>query len=168
MLSFRTTLLAGAATLALPLAAHAQTFVDQFRLAPQQTVSGLYIGAGAGANFLQNSSLRSDARLAAGLQAAGAGGRGRMVYDPGFTGVLSLGWGFGNGLRAEVEGNYRQNDIDKVGGFPGYGVRGSALGIQRTYGAMANLLYDFRIPGVPWVVPYVGGGVAWRRAPTTA
>jgi OOP family OmpA-OmpF porin len=79
--------------------------------------------------------------------------------------LLLVGWGFGNGLRAEVEGNYRQNDIDKVGGFPGYGVRGSALGIQRTYGAMANLLYDFRIPGVPWVVPYVGGGVgyAWRE-----
>ena len=167
MATFKTSLLAGAAILALPLAASAQgtmSYFDQFRLAPQQTVTGLYIGAGAGANFLENGTLRSDATLASGLRASGAGGRGRIIYEPGFAGALSVGWGFGNGLRVEVEGNYRQNDIDKVGGFPGYGVRSPAGGIQRTYGAMANVLYDFRIPGVPWVVPYIGGGAgyAWR------
>lgn len=168
MTSCKTALLAGVATLAVPLAASAQGtmgFIDQFRLAPQQTVSGLYIGAGAGANFIQNSTLRSNPSLAAGLAAGGVGGRGRMVSEPGFTGVLSLGWGFGNGLRVEVEGNYRQNDVDKIGGFPGSGVRSPAGGIQSTYGVMGNVLYDFRIPGVPWIVPYVGAGAgyAWRN-----
>ncbi|TCH97889.1 OmpA family protein [Roseococcus sp. SYP-B2431] len=167
MTTFKTSLLAGAALLAAPSLASAQGsmgFFDNFRLAPQQTVTGLYIGAGAGANFLENGTLRSNPSLASGLRAGGAGGRGRIIYEPGFTGALSMGWGFGNGLRVEVEGNYRQNDVDKVGGFPGFGARSPAGGVQRTYGAMANVLYDFRIPGMPWVVPYIGGGAgyAWR------
>ncbi|MBS7810985.1 OmpA family protein [Roseococcus pinisoli] len=160
-------LLAGAALLALPAVASAQPaegFFDGFRLAPQQTVSGLYIGAGAGANFTNNTQLRSDSSLAAGLAANGIGGRGRAVFETGWTGVASLGWGFGNGLRVEVEGNFRQNDFDKVNRVNGANLNGRAGGFQRTYGAMANALYDFRIPGVPWFVPYVGGGVgyAWR------
>jgi OOP family OmpA-OmpF porin len=175
MTSFKTSLLAGAATLAIPLAASAQGttgFMDQFRLAPQQTVSGLYIGAGAGVNFLENSTLRSDASLAGGLRANGVGGRGRAIYDPGYAGVVSVGWGFGNGLRIEAEGNFRQNDFDKIGGFPGAGLRNTAGGIQRTYGVMGNVLYDFRIPGVPWIVPYVGAGAGyawtdWSRVRAT-
>ncbi|MEI6161474.1 MAG: OmpA family protein, partial [Roseococcus sp.] len=64
----------------------------------------------------------------------------------------------------EAEGNFRQNDIDKVGGFRGAGFTNTAGGMQRSYGAMANALYDFRIPGVTWMVPYVGGGIGyiWR------
>jgi outer membrane protein OmpA-like peptidoglycan-associated protein len=165
---FKTTLMAGAALLALPAVAGAQPmtgFFDNFRLAPQQTVTGLYIGAGAGVNFLENSTLRSDSRLAAGLAANGVAGRGRAIFEPGYTGVISAGWGFGNGLRVEVEGNFRQNDFEKVSGFQGAGLSNRSNGIQRTYGAMANLLYDFRIPGAPWVVPYIGGGAgyAWRQ-----
>ena len=40
-----------------------------------------------------------------------------------------------------------------------------ATGTNRTYGVMGNLLYDFRIPGVPWFVPYIGGGAGyvWRE-----
>ncbi|WP_421991441.1 OmpA family protein [Roseococcus sp.] len=165
MSPFKTSLLAGASLMALPAFAQAQSFVDQFRLAPQQTVSGVYIGAGAGVNLIENSALRSDATLAQGLRNNGIGGRGRAIFEPGYTGVISAGWGFGNGLRVEVEGNFRQNDIDKVSGFNGAGLGNRAGGIQRTYGAMANVLYDFRIPGAPWVVPYIGGGVgyAWRQ-----
>lgn len=167
MSRLRSTLMTGAALLALPLAAQAQPtgFFDNFRLAPQQTVTGLYIGAGAGVNFSENSSLRSDRALAGGLGALGVGGRGRAIFDPGFVGVGSIGWGFGNGFRIEAEGNYRQNDVDKISGFPGGGLRNTASGTQRSYGAMGNLLYDFRIPGVPWFVPYIGGGVGyvWRE-----
>jgi len=168
MNSFRMSLFAGVATLAIPLTAGAQEmtgFFDNFRLAPQQTVTGLYIGAGAGGNFVENSNLRSDASLAAGLAAGGVGGRGRGIFEPGFAALASIGWGFGNGLRVEVEGNYRQNDVDKVSGFPGFGLRSPAGGIQRTYGVMGNVLYDFRLPGVPWVVPYIGAGAgyAWRE-----
>ena len=30
--------------------------------------------------------------------------------------LASLGWGFGNGMRAEIEGNYRANDVHKIRG----------------------------------------------------
>ena len=165
MTSLKNALMTGVAILAAPLAAQAQPMFSNFRLDPQQTVSGLYIGAGAGVNFSENSSLRSDRQLAAGLGALGVGGRGRAIFDPGFVGVASIGSGFGNGLRIEAEGNYRQNDVDKISGFPGGGLRNTASGTQSSYGAMGNLIYDFRIPGVPWFVPYIGGGVGyvWRE-----
>ncbi|UPY38115.1 OmpA family protein [Sediminicoccus sp. KRV36] len=168
MNQFKTSLMLGAAAIALPLAAGAQpaprSAFDNFRLAPQQTVTGLYIGAGAGVNFLENSTLNSNNTLATGLAARGVAGRGQAIFEPGFVGVFSIGYGFGNGLRIEAEGNFRQNDIDKVGGFRGAGFTNTAGGMQRSYGAMANMLYDFRIPGVTWMVPYIGGGVGyvWR------
>ena len=165
---FKTSLMIGAAAIALPLAATAQPargYFDNFRLAPQQTVTGVYIGAGAGLNLVENSALRSDRTLAAGLGARGITGRGQAIYEPGFTGVVSVGYGFGNGFRVEAEGNFRQNDIEKVGGFRGANFSNRAGGVQRSYGAMGNLLYDFRIPGLPWMVPYIGGGVGyvWRE-----
>jgi len=166
MRHLKSSFLTGAALLALPLAAQAQPsgFFDNYRLAPRQTVTGLYIAAGAGLNLVENSSLRSSRRLAADLGALGIRGRGEAIFEPGFVGVGSIGWGFGNGLRLEVEGNYRENDIEKVSGFRGSDLR-RERGTQSSYGVMGNLLYDFRIPGVPWFVPYIGGGVGyvWRN-----
>ena len=158
-------ILIGAATLGLPLMAQAQSAFDNFRVAPQQAVTGLYIGAGAGVNFMENTSLASSSRLASGLAAAGIRGRGQAIYDPGYVGVVSVGYGFGNGWRIEAEGNFRQNDVEKISGFRGAGFRNTAGGVERSYGVMGNVLYDFRIPGAPWVVPYIGGGVgyAWRE-----
>ncbi len=168
MTRFKTLLMLGTAAVALPMAAIAQRapngMFDNFRLAPQQTVTGLYIGAGAGVNFLENSTLNSNSTLANSLAPRGISGRGQAIFDAGFVGVFSIGYGFGNGFRVEAEGNFRQNDIDKVGGFRGAGFTNTAGGMQRSYGAMANALYDFRIPGVTWMVPYIGGGVGyvWR------
>jgi OOP family OmpA-OmpF porin len=82
---------------------------------------------------------------------------------------VSLGYGFGNGLRLEIEGNYRQNEVDKVGGF-GRSSATSPVGLSsafrnnggdiRQYGAMGNVLYDFVIPGIP-LQPYVGAGAGY-------
>jgi hypothetical protein len=47
MTRFKTSLLLGAAALALPVAANAQSMLDGFRISPEQTVRGVYIGAGA-------------------------------------------------------------------------------------------------------------------------
>ena len=139
-MSLRKALLA-ATVLALPMAA-----------AQAQPVTGLYVGAGAGVNIRHDSESR---------------GISVIPDNPGFAGVAALGWGFGNGLRAEVEGNYRENNVDKltVEGLPP--VRSSS-GYIRNYGAMGNLLFDINIPGSP-VVPYVGGGVGyvwneWKNA----
>ena len=165
MTRFKTTLLLGAAALALPAAANAQSMMDGFRLAPEQTVRGLYIGAGAGVNFHNNQRLSPDRGLATGLGNIGVNGRGTAIFEPGFAGVFAVGYGFGYGLRAEIEGSYRENELEKIRGFPGAVLSNRASGTNRTYGVMGNLLYDFRIPGVPWFVPYVGGGVGymWRE-----
>jgi outer membrane protein OmpA-like peptidoglycan-associated protein len=167
MTRLKSLLLTGAALACTPALAQAQSqgYFDNWRLAPQQTVTGLYIGAGAGVNLSENSDLRSNSSLAAGLAAAGVRGRGDAIFEPGFVGVGAVGWGFGNGLRVEVEGNYRQNDLEKIGGFQGAGLRNTASGTQSSYGVMGNILYDFRIPGLPWFTPYIGGGAgyAWRN-----
>jgi outer membrane protein OmpA-like peptidoglycan-associated protein len=165
MTRFKTSLMLGAAALALPAAANAQSMMDGFRISPEQTVRGLYVGAGAGLNLHNNQRLSPDRGLAAGLSNLGINGRGTAIFEPGFVGVASIGYGFGYGLRAEIEGSYRENELEKVRGFPGSTLSNRASGLNRTYGVMGNLLYDFRIPGVPWFVPYVGAGAGymWRE-----
>ena len=167
MSRFKYALLAGAALAGLPAAASAQSMfsMDRWRVAPQNTVTGIYIGAGAGVNFHENTRVSPNDALAAELGRRGIGGRGTAIFAPGFVGVGSIGYGLGNGLRFEVEGAYRENDVEKIRGFNGITLRNRADGVQRTYGAMANVLYDFAIPGVPWFTPYVGGGVGymWRE-----
>src|SRR5215208_5349797 len=81
-MSLRKALLA-ATVLALPLAAQAQP------------VSGLYVGAGAGVNIRQDAESRAVRTV---------------PENPGSAVVGPLGWGFGNGLRVELEGNYRNNE----------------------------------------------------------
>jgi outer membrane protein OmpA-like peptidoglycan-associated protein len=89
-------------------------------------------------------------------------------FHPGWAVVASVGWGFGNGLRAEVEGNYRENGVDSIRGF-GLAPVGQTGGFQRTYGVMANVFYDFD-PGFlgigpSYIQPYigVGAGYAWTN-----
>ena len=140
-MSLKKALLA-ATVLAMPLAAQAQSY---------QPVTGVYVGAGAGLNLLQKSTLKPTGDF------SGEFGSGHSSFNPGWTGVLALGWGFGNGVRAEVEGNYRANDVDKISGFGtplgGFGGKASS------YGAMVNAYYDFNL-GLP-VVPYVGLGAGY-------
>ena len=117
--------LLASAMIALPMAA-----------ANAQAVDGLYVGLGAGVNLMQNENFK---------------GGGSQKLDAGPVVVLSLGWGFGNGLRAEIEGNWRRNGLANTG---------SANIYEQKYGAMANALYDF--VGVPVVQPYVGLGIGYQ------
>ncbi len=107
--------------------------------AAAQPVEGFYVGAGAGLNWLQDQSIVAGQTLS---------------FDMGFGGVISLGWGFGNGIRAEIEGSYRQNDGDRAA----FG--GALRGTATSYGVMGNAFYDFHglIAGI---VPYVGVGAGY-------
>ncbi|MDO9501912.1 OmpA family protein [Falsiroseomonas sp.] len=138
-----------------------------FGAAQAQQVNGVYIGAGAGVNWLQDANISATGALADELRARGNSTGGDVSFDMGWVGVVSLGYGFGNGLRAEIEGSYRENEVDTIGGFSGVGgVRAS--GTARSYGVMANALYDFDIGanfgGVSFL-PYVGvgAGYIWRE-----
>ncbi len=134
-------------------------------LASAQPVTGLYIAAGAGVNWLQETDITATGPLATALAQQGRSVNGDISFDIGWVGVLSVGYGFGNGLRAELEGNYRQNEVDEIKGFGGTTGGG---GTSRTYGVMANVFYDFDLglnPGGINIVPYIGAGVgyAWRE-----
>jgi OOP family OmpA-OmpF porin len=112
-------------------------------VASAQPINGLYVGAGVGVNGL--------------LDLKGRPSNGfKYESDVGAAVVGSLGYGFGNGLRAEVEGNGRFNHVRVRPRTPG----GSGDG--DSYGVMANVLYDFDI-GQNWIYPYVGvgGGYQW-------
>ena len=90
-----------------------------------------------------------------GLTGTSVGG-GKLRYDGGFVGLGSIGYGLGNGLRFELEGNYRQNELSRWNGTP---FPANPHGKSETYGAMVNALYDFDL-GYP-VMPYVGVGVGY-------
>ena len=145
-MSLKKTLLAAAAVVALPV------------LAQAQPVSGLYIGAGVGANYLD----KTDITGTFGSPAEKLEGAS-VDFEWGYVGVLSLGWGFGNGLRAEIEGSYRSNDTSSYK-YLNTNQRG-ANGTVTSYGAMLNLLYDINIGNaLGGITPYVGigGGYIWQ------
>jgi OOP family OmpA-OmpF porin len=143
-MSFKMTLLAAAAVLALPV------------LAQAQPVSGLYIGAGIGGNYLD----KTDITGSSAADKAAVGNGLSADFSWGYVGVLSLGWGFGNGLRAEIEGSYRSNDVADI--TASNAVASGSTGTATSYGAMLNLLYDINLNGaLGGITPYVGAGVGY-------
>ena len=121
--------------------------------ASAQPVTGLYVGGGGGANFLQ----QEHGRSASYLNGTSAPFPASVSHDAGYVGVASVGWGFGNGLRAELEGDYRYNRISKSGGA-GLVSEG---GKEQKYGGMVNVLFDLDV-GSPYVFPYFGGGAGYQ------
>ena len=144
-------LLAGSA-LATPLLLAGAVLVAS--VARAQPVSGVYVGLGGGANFLQDETVR--------LSPAFPSGRDR--FDVGYAGIGSAGYGFGNGVRVELEGNYRDNTLQH---FRGTSFPSEAGGSQENYGGMVNALFDMDI-GKNWLYPYfgVGAGYAWTHLDT--
>ena len=136
----------GAGLLALPIAASAQP------------VDGFYVSLGAGVNLMQDQTLRFSSPEAEPF----TGAHLKSSVGPAVQG--SAGWGFGNGLRVEIEGDWMNNKFNQastnfIGGSPG---RPSAGGWEQKYGFMGNVLYDFTM--VPYVVPYIGAGVGYQWA----
>jgi len=148
-MKFRSALLA-ATLLALPLAAQAQP------------VTGLYIAGGAGVNFMLDEPINS---VTVGGTTTNIN-NGNLETQVGAVGVVSLGWGFGNGLRAEIEGDYRYNGYRSISNSLGNSVsinNNNHGGNEQKYGPMVNVLYDFTTLS-PVVIPYVGVGVGYQWA----
>ena len=135
-------LLAASAAVALPTVVMAQP------------INGLYVGAGALYNFKQTE--HTQAAPGPGLSS------GKFDFNEGgYGGVGSVGWGFGNGLRVELEGSYRQNSLREFGTA---NPRTQGSSTQNDYGAMGNVLYDvdLRPFGVSFMTPYVGVGAGYQ------
>jgi len=145
-------LLLAATVMALPLTAHAQP------------VTGLYVGAGAGVNIMLDEPINS--ATFGGAPTGPANGQFNLQTNVGAAGVASLGWGFGNGLRAEIEGDYRYNGLKSIGGPNGNSVSINTSrtgGNEQKYGPMVNVLYDFTTLS-PMFVPYIGAGAGYQWA----
>jgi len=84
----------------------------------------------------------------------GTGINTSLDSDLGYGYALALGNAFGNGVRAEVEVNYRDSSVDSIGSASGAGDI-SGLGV------MFNGYYDFNMDSA-WT-PYVGAGVGRAR-----
>ena len=141
--------------------------------AKAQAINGLYIGAGVGANFEQSGTLSRAQFPALGVVqtggAPGVGGSG-VSFDTGFVALGSVGYGLGNGLRVEVEGNFRTNKFSHLSNGP---LRAAAGGERQQYGGLINVLYDidptlFGFLPIP-LNPYVGvgAGAAYVEAHNT-
>jgi OOP family OmpA-OmpF porin len=119
-----------------------------------QPVTGLYVGAGAGFNYQTQTDI---SRLSFGtFQATNSG---KLNSSGGFVGVGSIGYGLGNGLRLEIEGDYRNNHSNISGARTVLGpVTGG--GDVNSYGGMVNALFDFD-PGLGFLFPYIGAGVGY-------
>jgi outer membrane protein OmpA-like peptidoglycan-associated protein len=110
-----------------------------------QPISGWYVGAGVGINQLLDANLK------------GVQGRTEMHSNIGLAALGSVGYGFGGGVRAEIEGNYRtQHSHNTPGGLSG---------TSYSFGPMLNVLYDFNAYGM--INPYAGIGVGaqWYHIP---
>ncbi len=160
-MTLRATLLT-ATLLAAPLAARAQA------------ISGVYIGTGVGVNFLQDERLRS-------ANIAGSNfdlGNTRSRFDPGYRALASVGYGLGNGLRIEVEGDYFRNSLSRIGRSSGGSVFSnsfqtlpvSAKGDEEKFGGFVNALFDLDFnqlglgPLPLSITPYVGAGVGYLQS----
>jgi outer membrane protein OmpA-like peptidoglycan-associated protein len=138
--------LLAASLLALPIVASAQP------------VTGLYVGAGVGVNIMQNENVDSFSDTSTPALNPGV----KVGSGVGPAAVLSVGWGLGNGLRFEGEGDWRDNKFNT--GLDSNGnIAASAGGWEQKFGIMANVLYDF-VGLMPVVQPYVGLGIGYQWA----
>jgi outer membrane protein OmpA-like peptidoglycan-associated protein/opacity protein-like surface antigen len=120
-------------------------------VAEAQPFQGLYIGAGAGYNMPMGFDTQPNAPNAPATT---------LHPDGGVVAVGSIGYGLGNGIRFEIEGNFRQSNGASISSP----VPQTVSARLRTYGVLANALFDMDI-GVPWLYPYLGAGAgyAWTR-----
>ena len=119
--------------------------------AQAQPVTGPYVSLGGGGNLVQDETLRLNPAFPA----------GKLRFDTGgAVGVGAVGYGFGNGFRVEVEGDWRYNGLRQFLGTPFPTKSG---GEQQNYGGMVNALFDLDV-GSPYIYPYFGAGAGYSFA----
>jgi outer membrane protein OmpA-like peptidoglycan-associated protein len=119
------------------------------RLAAAQPVTGPYVNLGLGLDFLQNESLTPDDATAPLARSD--------KFDPGFAASASVGYGRGNGVRVEIEGDYANNRVHGVQ----FSLPARAGGNQQQFGGFLNGFYDFDL-SLP-VFPYLGAGLGYQE-----
>ncbi|AMP07570.1 outer membrane protein [Collimonas pratensis] len=114
-----------------------------------EPVSGLYVAGGFGYNDLHTETI-SSIGASFGVQPGG-----NTKTDGGTAVLASIGWGFSNGIRAELEGGFRRNSFNHV--TAGALHDANASGHEDKSSVFANVLYDFGKTSFG-ISPYVGIG----------
>ena len=139
-MKFRVALLA-ASVLSAPVAAFAQP------------VTGPYISLGGGVNYLIDQNFRG------GLSGSSEV-NGRRHISTNTSGIASaaIGYGLGNGLRIELQGDWMANRVD-------IGVS-TTSNYQQQYHGFVNAIYDFdgAMIGIPGLKPYIGVGGGYGQS----
>ena len=108
---------------------------------------GVYVNVGGTADLTQ-----TQHATASGYSSSQVG------HAQGFGGNAAVGYGFGNGLRVEVEGLYLQSHVNRISPE-------IAHGHDQSFGGMVNVLYDIDLKrnfGInSFVTPYVGVGAGY-------
>jgi OmpA-OmpF porin, OOP family len=149
-MKIRTTLLA-ASMLAAPFALPT--------LAQAQPVTGPYVSGGLGYNVQSSQKGKNIVLNNTTSQAPDGDTSVRIVTHNGWTGEGSVGYGFGNGFRVELEGDYFSNNFSKTNGI----MQATTSGKEQKYGVFVNALYDFDV-GLPYLFPYLGAGVGYQNS----
>jgi OOP family OmpA-OmpF porin len=127
-------------------------------VAVAQPVTGPYVSLGVGATYLDDQNLKSVTVPALGAASYGTNANGHIKTDVDVMGSAAIGYGLGNGIRIELQGDYRQNKLKSFGGL-------DAGGNQDQYEGYVNVLYDFDLApfGIPGLSPYVGVGAGYDQ-----
>jgi OOP family OmpA-OmpF porin len=108
-------------------------------------LDGIYVGGNVGVHKPQNSSMNR------------SGQSSTVSVGTGIAGTASVGYGFGNGLRGELELGHRAGSVRSVDNAAGTG-GGGRLDVTSL---MGNILYDFA--NDTSFVPYIGVGAGGAR-----
>jgi outer membrane protein OmpA-like peptidoglycan-associated protein len=138
------TALVAASILTAPVAAFAQP------------ITGPYVDLGVGANIFSSQKVK---QVSVPVGGEFSGDFGKIETDADIIGSGAVGWGFGNGFRVEVQGDYLQNAFRSFNSVHGSGQ-------EEEYGGFVNGLYDLDLTpyGLPGLAPFVGVGVGYSEA----
>ncbi|WP_427976053.1 OmpA family protein [Acidocella sp.] len=123
--------------------------------ADAQPVAGPYVSLGGGWD-LKSAVTQKNFNIGG----ADVPGDAKAVFKNGYDLNASVGYGFNNGWRVELEGDYIRNGADKL---KSGGASLGASGHESQYGGFVNGIYDFDV-SLPWLYPYLGAGIGWQVA----
>lgn len=136
-MKFRSILVASAAALVWSIGVQAQP------------INGPYVALASGVNFMPKGSATyaygSNSPVLAVLRPSPG-----LTMDPGYIVLGSIGYGFGNGIRTEVEANFRSNQYQNA-----------SASVTKT-SVMANVFYDFNNI-FSFMTPYIGVGIGYAQ-----
>lgn len=110
-----------------------------------QPVTGPYVNLGAGTSIGMSTKAKSKVYSE------------HLFTNPSFAGNGAIGYGFGDGFRIQLDGDYNHNTLHKLDAGD---TQTRLYGHSNTSGLMADALYDIDV-GLP-VYPYVGVGAGYQ------